>query len=296
VEQVGLEPIGKALKVAALAGRLTDRDRRLCRLLWEHRVFTSHQLTQLAFQHLDTAEDRLRTLTGLGVLDRFRPRRDTGSAPYHYVLGPLGAAILAAEQAITVTDLSYRRATALAIAHHPRLPEIMAVNGFFCALAGHARRHPDSELALWLSQRACQAKWGRIVQPHGFGRWRDHGTALAFFLEHHRHEKPFQHVIAALAGYDTLAEAIPERATNLLLWLTTTQQEAELHRTVPPRANLVATATPRQGGDPAEAIWLPLGDTGPRRRLADLACHSTGHGSARELCPSSHVSRMLEHR
>jgi hypothetical protein len=90
-----------ALRVADLAGRLTDRDRQLCRLLLEHRVLTSHQLTQLAFNHLDTAEDRLRTLTSLGVLDRFRPRRDTGSAPYHYVLGPLGAATLAAEQGVT---------------------------------------------------------------------------------------------------------------------------------------------------------------------------------------------------
>jgi hypothetical protein len=46
----------------------------------EHRVFTSHQLTEIAFNHLDTAEDRLRTLTTRGVLDRFRPRRDRGSA------------------------------------------------------------------------------------------------------------------------------------------------------------------------------------------------------------------------
>jgi Replication-relaxation len=172
-----------------------------------------------------------------------------------------------------VADLGYRRSTALAIAHHPRLPEFVAVNGFFCALAGHARHHPDNELALWMSQRACQAKWGRIVQPHGFGHWRDHDTVLAFFLEHHRHEKPFQHLIAALTGYDTLAQAIPERATNLLLWLTSPQQEAEFLRTVAPRRYLVATATPRDGTHPADPVWLPLGDTGPRRRLADLARH-----------------------
>jgi Replication-relaxation len=93
----GAEADRLARKVADLAGRLTERDRQLCRLLAEHRVFTSHQITDLAFNHLDTAEDRLRALTALGVLDRFRPRRDTGSAPYHYVLGPIGAAMLAAE-------------------------------------------------------------------------------------------------------------------------------------------------------------------------------------------------------
>ena len=32
-------------RLAALAGRLTDRDRRLCQLLWEHRVLTTGQLT-----------------------------------------------------------------------------------------------------------------------------------------------------------------------------------------------------------------------------------------------------------
>jgi len=259
------------LRVADLAGRLTERDRQLCRLLWEHRVLTSHQLTQLAFHHLDTAEDRLRTLTALGVLDRFRPRRDTGSAPYHYVLGPLGAAMLAAEHGVTVAELGYRRVTALAIAHHQRLPEIVAVNGFFTALTTIARHHPDIELIRWLSQRRCHAIWGRLVQPHGFGRWRDHDTTLEFFLEY-RSEERFSDLIAALAGYDALAQATPQLATNLLVWLTSTSREAELHRAIPPRCYVLATATtPLPGSNPAEAIWLPLGGSGRRRRLSDLA-------------------------
>lgn len=260
-----------ARKTAGLAGRLTERDRQLCRLLAEHRVFTSHQLTQLAFNHLDTAEDRLRTLTALGVLDRFRPRRDTGSAPYHYVLGPIGAAMLAAEQGVTVANLGYRRATALAVAHSRRLPDILRVNGFFTALAGYARHHPDTELTLWWPQHRCQATWGRLIQPHGFGHWREHDTVLGFFLECHSHQQPISHLIAALAGYDDLADATPQRATNLLVWITTTEREAELHHAVPPRSYLVATATPRDDSSPADTVWLPLGTTGPRRRLADLA-------------------------
>jgi hypothetical protein len=255
--------------VADLAGRLTDRDRQLCRLLFEHRVLTSHQLTQLAFNHLDTAEDRLRTLTRLGVLDRFRPRRDTGSAPYHYVLGPLGAATLAAEQHRTVAELGYRRTTTLAISHSRHLPEIVAVNSFFTALTGHARQHPDTELARWLSQRQCHDIWGRLIQPHGFGHWRDHDTALQFFLEY-RHEERFSDLIAALIGYDTLAQATPQLATNLLVVLSSTSRETELHRAVPPRSYLLATATPPSDSNPADAIWLPLGSTGPRQRLADL--------------------------
>jgi hypothetical protein len=265
-----------ALKLAALAGRLTNRDRHLCRLLWEHRVLTSHQLTQLSFGHLDTAEDRLRTLIHLQVLDRFRPRRDTGSAPYHYVLGPLGAAVLAAQRGGTVTDLGYRRGTTLAIAHHPRLAELVAVNSFFCALASHARHHPDTELVQWLSAQDCQARWGRIVQAHGFGHWRDHHKEVGFFLHHHRQQQPIKALIGVLAGYDTLAQAVPQPPITLLVWLTRLDHEATLHRLVPPRPYVVATATPYHGTDPAEAIWRPLASSGPRYRLVDLPHHRPG--------------------
>jgi len=260
-----------ALKVADLVGRLTPRDQQLCRLLAEHRVLTSHQLAEVAFNQLDTAEDRLRILTTLGVLDRFRPRRDTGSAPYHYVLGPAGAVVLAAEQGLGVADLGYRRAATLAIAHHRRLPELVRINGFFAALAGYARRHPDAELVLWWSQRRCQATWGALVQPHGFGRWQERGAVLDFFLECDNAGDAPGRITTALAGYDELARANPQLATVTLLWMTTSEREAEVRRTLHPRGCLVATATAAGGHNPAEAVWLPLGTTTTRRCLADLA-------------------------
>ena len=261
----------QARTLADLAARLTPRDRRLCRLLAEHRVLTSHQLAELAFGHLDTAEDRLRTLTTLGVLDRFRPRRDTGSAPYHYVLGPLGAAVLAAEQGIGVAELGYRRATTLAIAHHRRLGELVRGNGFFAALAGYARRHADAELAVWWSPRRCQATWGALIQPQGFGRWRERDALLDFFLECDSAADAPGRPAAAVAGYEELARANPRLATVTLLWMTTPEREAEARRTLHPSGCLVATATDQRGHNPADAIWLPLGAVGPRRRLVDLA-------------------------
>jgi hypothetical protein len=261
----------QARKLAELAARLTDRDRQLCRLLADHRVLTSHQLTDLAFNQLDTAEDRLRTLATLGVLDRFRPRRDTGSAPYHYVLGPLGAAVLAAEQGIGVAGLGYRRATSLAIAHHRRLPQLLRGNGFFTALAGYARRQADAELVLWWSQRRCQATWGALVQPQGFGRWRERSAVLDFFLECDSATDAPGRIAAALASYDELARATPQLATVTLVWMTSAEREAELRRALRSRDCLVATATDQRGHNPADAIWLPLGAVGPRRRLVDLA-------------------------
>jgi Replication-relaxation len=68
---------------------LTDRDRELVRLVGEHRVLTTGQLTALGFANLTTARHRLSVLVRIGLLRRFRPHPPTGSAPWHYVLGPL---------------------------------------------------------------------------------------------------------------------------------------------------------------------------------------------------------------
>ena len=57
-----------AERLAGLAGRLTDRDRTLCRLLHEHRVLTTAQLTDLAFPGRNAAEHRLAILHQLGAL------------------------------------------------------------------------------------------------------------------------------------------------------------------------------------------------------------------------------------
>jgi hypothetical protein len=74
-----------------------------------------------------------------------------------------------------------------------------------------------------------------------------------------------------VAGYEDLARAAPRLATVTLLWMATAQREVEVRRALHPHDCLVATATPRDGTNPAEAVWLPVGTTGPRRRLTDLA-------------------------
>jgi hypothetical protein len=127
-------------QLAALAGRLTDRDRATLRLVHEHRVFTTAQLAEVYFHSQDRAEHRLRELTDARVLARFRPHRrhGEGSSPYHYVLGPLGAAVLAAEQDTDVRRLGYLADKALEIAHSQRLGHVVGVNGSFTALVAYA--------------------------------------------------------------------------------------------------------------------------------------------------------------
>ncbi len=259
--------------LALLAGRLTDRDRELCRLLHEHRVLTTSQIQQLAFGSLNVAQHRLLALARLGVLERFRPvwTHGGGSAPWHYVLGPAGAAVLAAERGTAPAQLGYRRDRVLAIAHSQRLSHQTGVNSFFCALAGHARRHPDSVLLAWWSERACADRWGHVVRPDGYGRWRDPGGEVDFFLEYDTGTEPLDRLLAKVDAYAELA-AVSEIDTPVLFWLPGPGREAALHHALGRHGPAVtlATAAARSGGHPTGRVWLPAGASGPRRTLAAL--------------------------
>ena len=83
--------------VLAASAHLTDRDRYLARLVADHRVLTTDQLCAAGFDSIITTRHRLGALVQIGVLRRFRPHQPTGSAPWHYLLGPVGAILLGAE-------------------------------------------------------------------------------------------------------------------------------------------------------------------------------------------------------
>jgi hypothetical protein len=240
------------------------------RLAHEHRVLTGVQIADLAFPSQNAARHRLVLLYRLRILDRFRPLTPTGSAPYHYVCDEIGAAVLAAERGITVTELGYRRDHALAVAHSHHLAHIVGVNGLFTTLAGAARRHPNAQLAEWWSEPRCAAIWGEFVRPDGYGRWREAGRQIDFFIEYDRGTEPLTRLADKLPGYTHLAAATGI-STPLLLWLPSAAREGHT-RTALARATIpVATAHPQPGRGPADAVWLPLGTDGPRRRLIDLA-------------------------
>jgi Replication-relaxation len=130
--------------VLAAAAHLTSRDRSLVRAVGEHRLLTTAQLAALGFGSVITARHRLTVLVQIGALRRFRPHREIGSAPWHYLLGPVGAALLGAEDRDDKKRLTAVRADRqLALAHSQRLAHITGVNWFFPALAAHARQSGD---------------------------------------------------------------------------------------------------------------------------------------------------------
>ncbi|MEC3979905.1 replication-relaxation family protein [Amycolatopsis sp. H20-H5] len=272
---------------AALAARLTRRDKWLLALLHEHRVLTSAQVFDAAFPSSRAARQRLRELYLWRAVSRFQPFQQLGSAPMHYVLGPAGAAVLAAEHGLEVKDLGYRHDRAMAIAHNQRLAHTVGVADFFTSLIARARRHPtDSPSTLseavtaWWSETRCGRHFGDLVIPDAYGRWHSARGELEFFLEFDTGTESLTKVSRKLAAYARLADSTGI-ATPVLIWLPSSRREAgartalarihaELeHREAVPVATAAADLLDpaSRHPSPAEEVWLPL-TAGRERRVA----------------------------
>jgi hypothetical protein len=256
-----------------IVGRLTKRDRFLCRVLWEHRVLTTEQVLDLCFTSLTTTQHRLVVLWRMGVLERFRPLRPTGSESWRYALGPLGASVVAAERGVEAPRPSALRDRVVALAAHQRTAHTLGVNGFFCALHKAARERHDAAVDAWWCERRCAAEWGDFVRPDAYGTWEEGGSRVEFFLEHDTGTETLSRVAAKLDGYRDLAEA-EGGARPLLFWLATPGREAALRRALQGSALPMATAV-AGAGNPAEAVWLPVGEEAPRRPLIALTGRPT---------------------
>ena len=277
---------------AALAARLTARDRWLLRMICEHRVLTTGQITQLAFGTTRAATARMTTLYQYRAVDRFRPLAPAGSSPLHFILDEAGAMLLAAEDGITPADLGYRRDRAMAIALSPRLAHDTGANGVFTALAAAARASGGQAgpgvlvVRAALRRRLGRPRPPRRVRPLARAAPGQPAAVTDFFLEYDTGTEPLARLIAKLAGYAALA-ARTGITTPVLFWLRSPRREAALHARLagpPPPGTRdaasaaqipgvpVATAAPGTSPEgPAGAAWLPAGSPGPRRRLAQLA-------------------------
>lgn len=272
---------------ARLAARLTPRDRWLAHLCLEHRVFTTHQIVQLAFPTQRAANLRLRQLFCWRFLDRFQPFLTVGTAPMHYVLDIAGAHALAHAHDLEPRALGYRHASAIGIAHSLQLAHTVGTNGFFTPLVA-ASRHPAApgRLITWWSEARCARHFGDVVRPDAYALWREHDAEIEFFLEFDFGTEAHTVLANKLAGYEKLA-AVSGITTPVLLWFPTVKREAHARLVLTDalthlrKPALVPIATGSAdynstGGDstPAGRRWLPL--TGHRYqasplRLAELA-------------------------
>jgi len=260
---------------AHLATRLTERDRWLVRMLHEHRVLTTHQIAEMAWPSERAANMRLLRLYQWRVIDRFQPFVTYGSAPMHYVLDVVGASLLARENGIEPRDLDYRHDRALGIAYSLHLAHTVGTNGFFSTLVAHSRR-PDAtgRLITWWSDARCTRHFGDIVRPDAYAIWRDHSTAVEWFLEFDFGTERPDRVARKLVNYAKLA-ATTGIITPVLFWVPTVDREARVRRALAVTlaglddSSFVPLATASADETPSDDCWLPL-DAQRRLRLTEL--------------------------
>jgi hypothetical protein len=258
--------------VLEAAGRLTERDRYLCRLLLDHQVLTTEQIRSVGFDSQRRAQLRLSQLRQLRVLDRFQPLARIGSAPQHWILDTLGALVLAAERGVDPSELAWRHDKSIALAANAQLAHLVGVNGFFCSLLAAARHRADYELVLWWSTRRCAGAWGSFVRPDGYGVWSESNRRVAFLLEYDNGTETLARLAEKLDRYARLFAATA-RQIPVLFAFPGPGREAEARRVLRHPGVPVATASLAPGTSPAAAVWLPVSKQSSgsgRARLVDL--------------------------
>ena len=266
---------GAGVSTLRVLGSLTPRDRFLLDLLAEHQLLTTTQLIRVAFPSRTMAQRRLLRLHQLRVLDRFRWNQIVGSTDWHYTLGPVGEAIVAARNATNPPSAAAHARRVERLAASLQLDHLLGINDVFTRLAAHSLTQPDTVLETWRSEKGCAEYCGAIVRPDGYGCWREGNRSVRFFFEYDTGSEPLTKVVAKLPGYDDLAIAgVPE--VLVLFWLPTARREANLQAAITRAHSSVATATTSadlvdaHAGNPAGPVWL-TGTGQPRRTLLDLA-------------------------
>ena len=263
------------LGCCGVVGRLTERDRLLCRLLDDHRVLTTAQVAEVGFSGERRARMRLSELYALDILDRFRPRAWGSPSPFHWVLGPLGAALVAAEAGI---DLG-RSLLATQPRPRPRCqptprPSRRSERASSAPCSAPPAPGPAARLDEWWSERRCAREWGEVVRPDGYGIWSEADTNLPFLLEYDNGTERLERLAAKLDGYARLAAAAGHPNWVLFSFPSPRRERRHPQQSSLTRAVPVATAArtaPSTRLRPRCRHLAPCPSHGPRLRLAQLA-------------------------
>jgi hypothetical protein len=282
-----------------VAHRLRPRDYAIASLLDEHTTLTTDQLTAVLFSSAITCRHRLTALRSFGFVDRFIRRNQPGTPNIVcWVPGPLSARLtaLATEQNPPSTRALRERQDRVYAS--PFLNHLIATNEFFARLLAHSRRHQESSLLRWWSERTTASAFGQRIHPDGHGVWTDGNREIGFFLELDRGTEPLGRLADKLSSCRRLrTEGGPHYP--VLFALPNRTREQNLHRRLadqPEPSLVVATTSPESGDDPAGPVWRLVGNGRHRLTLADLP---GGHGQPGPLnpgrpTPAEHPLRHLQ--
>lgn len=229
-------------------------------------MLTTHHITDIFFDSPRPARRRLLQLYEYGLVDRFRPRAESGSAPDHYVMGKGGAEIVAAYLGEDYKKI-YDKDLITRLAFNPSLKHLLSVNSFYSRLARACR---DKGYGLeWWGEERTRRSWTGVVIPDGFGRIQAPARSRTAFLEVDLGTESLSRLEAKLSGYQMAAET--DRAPDLVLFcFPSTQREVNARQVLKPVGITIATTRFNiHASDPLGRIWLPLAN-GARHSLLDL--------------------------
>ncbi|WP_203749499.1 replication-relaxation family protein [Catellatospora bangladeshensis] len=255
-----------------LQSRLTQRDRTLLNWLYDHQVLTTAQITSALFPSPRSAQQRLLELMEMKLVDRFRANRPGGGTyPWSYVIAHTGAVMIAARRGLQPPRPAETALARARIATSTQLDHTLGVNTFFTDLAGYARRNPPAELMYW---EPTMYRYIHRLEPDGWGRYREPGHDLRFWLEYDTGTEPLTTLIDKISRYRySIDSTYP--AWAMLFRLHSTRRENNLHQrilTLPFWTPVATTAGDRldlQRQTPADRVWATPGEPG-LERLADL--------------------------
>ncbi|WP_027341149.1 replication-relaxation family protein [Hamadaea tsunoensis] len=266
--------------VLRLQHQLTQRDWRLLGWLHDHRVLTTFQIANALFPTLNYAQRRLTQLTGLGLLERFRPfRLQGGSYPYHYALAYVGELVVAASRGMPPPRRADSTARLHRIATSRNLDHRLGINDFFTGLAGYERKREGAQLHHWWPDTRLErftppgtTAFG-YPQADALGVWTEDRQTVVFYLEHDTGYEALT-VLADKVRRYTEFHRRGAPAWPVLFWLHSTVREQHLHRRLAETATRFPIATAARdrldGRTPAEAIWRLASGAPTLLRLAAL--------------------------
>lgn len=264
--------------LARLRNHLIDRDRLILSWLYDHHTLTTAQIAHALFPSLDYAQRRLKILTGLQAITRFRPNKlDGGSYPYHYVLDQLGFVYVMGERQAGWPRRDEARRRLQSVMTRPDLRHLLGVNQLFTDLAGHARVTEAAALEAWRpaadfhtpvtllrmgdSLYMSASSGVRLPRPDGAGVWRQDGRAVPFWVEYDTGTERLDILTEKIFKYETLATSA-QWAWPALFVLPSQRREDNLHNEIgfyrqPPKALWFTTNSEllTLSGSPAGRVW-----------------------------------------
>lgn len=262
----------------SLVTNVQERDIRILIDLHDKRVLTTHHITDIYFPSAHVARRRLLHLFRHGLVDRFRPLPELGSAPVHYVLAKGGAEVVAAQLGKDLREV-FDRNRLKQLAYSPFIKHLLATNTFYSRLAWGCRQVPSHHLD-WMGEVSARRNWLAIVRPDGFGRIETPGRTLSMFLEMDMGTEPLGRLPDKLAtGYRMAVQTGKRRPDLLLFCFPSPAREANARKVLHPIGMTIATTwMESHNSNPLGPIWLSLGSQ-ERQSLFDLPIEPAQNGN-----------------